>query len=285
MSQSSEPRQDISLLFAGHARHSKAMTLVIPDLKHYLVRIQLEGSGHAWLNGGYQELKPGDLLMLAPGGYYDLKIGYRNPDVSDPLRKVHSLDYYMILNGPWVDQWWAKQERPGKSAIGIDDHLLSLWREIMQEQRLFGSIKVNDIVKHLTFAFFGILGRTLTERTHPSFLNMNRTAQLAHSIKQYVEVHATEPFSLQDAADSVQLSVSRASHVFKETFQQSIMDYAIQVRITLACERILHGYMPLEQIAEMCGFQSYTYFYRTFKNRMGLSPRQFRDQRQLSTES
>ena len=284
MSPSIETDKDFTLMFSGYARHSKPMSMVIPELKHYLVRIQLEGSAHVWLEDRFEAFKPGDMLLLAPGQYYDLQIGYRNPGTLDPLPKVHSLDYYFIINGPWIASWWNKRERPGKAVLGIDDRLLSLWRDIMQEQRLFGSNNMNDIVRHLTFAFYHMLDRTLTERSHPSFQNMKRSTQLAHQMKHYIEMNATEAFTLNEVAEAVQLSVSRASHIFKETFHQSVMDYAIHVRLTMACERILHGYMPLEQIAEMCGFQSYSYFHRTFKNRLGLSPRQFREQRQLGQQ-
>ncbi|WP_331436940.1 helix-turn-helix domain-containing protein, partial [Paenibacillus sp. E194] len=285
MSQSAINQEEFTIMYSGHARHTKPFTLVIPKLEHYLIRIQLEGNAHVWIDDQYTEITPGDMLMLSPGSHYDLKIGYRHPESGIPHKKVHSLDYYFILNGPWVQAWWNQITTHGKVDIGIDDRLLSIWREIMQEQRLYGSHNMNDIVKHLSFAYFRMLERTLNERAHPSYLNRNRSEQIAHQMKHYIEMNVTDPFTLQDVATRVQLSVSRASHIFKETFHQSVMDYAIQLRLTMACERILHGYMPLEQIAEMCGFQSYSYFHRTFKTRLGIAPRDFREQRQLDNHA
>ncbi|MCG7410114.1 AraC family transcriptional regulator [Paenibacillus sp. ACRRX] len=270
--------QQFPILHAGYARHRKPLSLVIPSLKHYIIRIQLEGSAHIRTHDQYVPILPGQMIMLGPKQHYDLKIGYKDPETMETMTKVHSLDYYMMVNGPWIEKWWLDHQPPWLSNHAIDDRMLAIWREIMQEQRLPEN-HMNDIVRHLTFVLFLMFERALQ---HPHMNSLDdRTTQLAHRMKQYIEINATESFSIQDVAESVQVSASRASHLFKDVFQQSIMDYAIEVRISMACERILHGYMSLEQIAEMCGFQSYSYFHRTFRNRLGLSPKQFREQRQF----
>lgn len=267
--------QPFHTLYSGFARHHKPQSLIIPSLKHYTIRMQLEGSAHVWMKDHYEPMKPGHLLMLPPQHYYDLKVGYRAPEQLEPLRKVHSLDYYIILNGPWVDQWWQKHSPTMLSYHAIDDRMLSIWREITQEQRT-ADHKLNEIVKHLSFVLFHMIERALALPNH----KRHPISQVAQQMKQFIEVNATESFTVQDVAEHVELSPSRAAHLFKDNYQQSIMDFVIDLRLSMACERIQHGYMSLEQIAEMCGFKSYTYFHRTFRNRMGLSPSQFRDQRQ-----
>lgn len=270
-----------SRLYAGYARHRKPMHMHIPTLKHYLIRLQIEGSAHIVMGDQYLSMSPGHLLMLMPGESYDLRIGYKNPATFEPHAKIHSFDYYLIINGPWLDAWWDKYQPASLSAHALDDRMLTLWREIMQEQRL-QEMHMNDIVMHLTFALFQMFDRKLKLQ---DIENIDiRTTRLAHQMKQYIDRNLIESFTVNDVAQSVELSASRAAHIFKAEFQQSIMDYAIDARISLACERIQHEYMSMEQISELCGFQSYTYFHRTFKNRMGLSPRQFRDQRQLQGE-
>lgn len=268
--------QPFITLHSGFARHRTPQSLVMPALKHYLLRFQLEGTAHAFIDNNYELMKPGHLLLLPPDEYYDLKIGYRNPEHLEPHKTVHSLDYYMIINGPWIERWWKNNRPPYLSYHAIDDRMLSIWREITQELRISNS-SINDISKHLTYVLFLMFERALAQPMQ----NHSRNFQTAQAMKQFIEQHATETFTVQELADHVKLSPSRAAHVFKEEFQQSIMDYVIELRLSMACERIHHGYMSLEQIAEMCGFQSYSYFHRTFRNRLGLSPSQFRDQRQI----
>ncbi|WP_028594145.1 helix-turn-helix transcriptional regulator [Paenibacillus assamensis] len=267
----------IDVLFSGHARHSKAHNLIIPEMKHYLIRLQLEGSGHTTIDGTDRPIKPGSLLLLKPGDYYNLKIGYTDPERLIPLTKVHSLDYYLIINGPMVEQWWDEHVNEPLVEIDLEDRILAIWREIMMEHRL-DPTNMNDIVEHLTYVLFRYMERTLAG---PELSEAHGLPRTVLKMKQFIEQSSADPFTIRDVAEHVQLSESRASHLFKGATGKSIMDYAIDCRLNMACERILHGYMSLEQIAEMCGFQSYTYFHRTFKKRLGLSPSQYREQRTL----
>lgn len=271
-----QDEQPFYRLHSGFARHRTPQSLLMPELKHYLIRIQLEGTAHVLIDGEYVLMKPGHLLLLPPDYYYDLKIGYRDPEQLEPHKSVHSLDYYIIINGPWVASWWKQHCPPYLSYHAIDDRILSIWRELTQELRISNST-INDISMHLTYVLFHMFERALAQPVQKH----SRNFQTAQAMKQFIEQNATETFTVQELANHVNLSPSRAAHIFKEEFQQSIMDYVIELRLSMACERIHHGYMSLEQIAEMCGFQSYSYFHRTFRNRLGLSPSQFRDQRQI----
>ena len=60
--------------------------------------------------------------------------------------------------------------------------------------------------------------------------------------------------------------------IFKKVFKQSINDYAIEVRLSMAREKIAAGEMTLEEIAYLCGFSTYPYFNRTFRTRYGITP-------------
>ncbi|WP_414694936.1 helix-turn-helix domain-containing protein [Paenibacillus sp.] len=64
--------------------------------------------------------------------------------------------------------------------------------------------------------------------------------------------------------------------MYKQFFGKSIIQYAQEVRLKVARERMLYTQTPLEVIAETSGFPSYTYFYRVFKKAFGVSPKQYR---------
>jgi AraC family transcriptional regulator of arabinose operon len=91
-------------------------------------------------------------------------------------------------------------------------------------------------------------------------------------MKSFIERNVTEQLTLKEIAASVGLSVSRASQLFSNHVGQSIIDYAIEVRLAMAQERMRSGDMSLQEVSYLCGFANYTHFNRLFKSRFGMSP-------------
>lgn len=272
---SNKPENTLNVHTCNYAKHYKPYDLRQKnELNYYLIRLQTEGSAHAWIDNRYEPVQTGDLLLFGLGDIYELKIGYSNVYTNDELPKINSMDYYLMLTGSWIDSWWKQKNRPHKVRIRLDDRLITLWRQIMQEKRRIHD-QSEEIVHHLTIAFLHMLDRLIEE--YDEAHAKSKYAPICNHMKYFIEQHAAESFTLQQVADDASLSVSRAGHLFKEMFGQTIMDYAIEVRLSMACERIEYSKMTLEQIAELCGFQSYTYFHRTFRTRLGLSPSEYRE--------
>lgn len=264
---------DVNVLSVGNARHLKPYYSK-EKIPHYLVRLQTEGYAHTWIDDSYVTVRSGDLLLFQPGDDYELKIGYHNPYTNETLPRFNSMDYYLILTGTWIDRWWKDANRPKKISLGLDDRLLTVWRQIAQEKRRVHD-QIEEISKYLTMTFFLMLDRMMDE--YGASPRKSRYAALCDQMKYFVEQRATDQFTLEQVARHVGLSPSRAGHLFKETFGQSIMDYAIEVRLSIACERIEYSSYTLEHIAEACGFRSYSYFHRTFRSKLGVSPSRYRE--------
>jgi AraC family transcriptional regulator of arabinose operon len=256
-----------TVLTAGYSRHLKPFTVNYRHgLPEYLLRLQTEGSCRALQNGQMCTILPGDLLLYRPGDAYELRI--EPPEDGSPLL---STDYYLFAAGPWLDDWWRHKPFQGLMNFPLDETILTVWRHMIAEKRKLQneSAEITDYLLRVLCLSFERLYR---EGGHPS----DSKSYTAYRIRAYVEKHATEPLTLERVAGHVGLSVSRTVHLFKEKFGQSIMDYAIDVRLAIACERIRFNAASLEQAAEQAGFQSYSYFHRTFRSRIGMSPKEYR---------
>lgn len=268
-------KDTLNVLSVDFAKHNKPYDIrQRTRLPHYLIRLQTEGTAHVWNEDHYNFVEAGDLLLYRMNDVYELKIGFSNPYTNELLPKINSTDYFLMIQGTWIEKWWAAKERSSLTSIRLDERLITLWRQIIQEKRRIHD-SIEEVLQYLTKAFFFMLDRLIDESN--SSQAKSRYVPICNHMKYYIEQHATELFTLQQVADHASLSVSRAGHLFKEVFGQTIMDYAIEVRISMACERIEYSKMTLEQIAELCGFQSYTYFHRTFKTRTGQSPSEYRE--------
>lgn len=85
---------------------------------------------------------------------------------------------------------------------------------------------------------------------------------------------------LSPAAVSEQLRVNPAylSRLFKSQVDQNISDYISQKRLKRACALLDHSVYTVKEIAALCGYDNYNYFFRVFKKHVGITPKEYRIQ-------
>lgn len=116
-----------------------------------------------------------------------------------------------------------------------------------------------------------------------SFIDLVYSTQDARKITQirpainYIDANFDKQISLADIAHASHLSVSRLAHVFKEQMNITIIDYLTSVRIERAKQLLLATSQSCTEICFQVGYNNQSYFTRTFKELVGMSPRQFRE--------
>lgn len=93
----------------------------------------------------------------------------------------------------------------------------------------------------------------------------------------YIEENYAQRITLQDVAGHFFVSKSTISHTFSQALGISFYSYVTQCRLSAAETLILQG-IPLCEINEKVGFADYPTFHRAFKQKHGISPRQFKKQ-------
>ncbi|WP_010268055.1 AraC family transcriptional regulator [Paenibacillus senegalensis] len=266
--------KDTVLLHCGFSCHSEPYHSSYRNgVDSYLFRLQTEGSSTAYYYDEKQHLQAGDLLLLKPGDIYTLEV-----TAAEGNPRLSSSDYYLFCEGEWIDSWWRRSKRPAVSRIDFDDKLLGLWRSLILEKRRGPDEQNVELAAYMLRSLCLYLDRSVTETQL-----MDRTAFIALRLKRYIEEHATAsaPLRIEEAARHAGLSVSRAVHLFKQCYNQTMVQYANEVRLNTALERMKYSNMKLEQVAETSGFASYSYFHRVFRSRFGVSPAKYRSSERL----
>lgn len=93
----------------------------------------------------------------------------------------------------------------------------------------------------------------------------------------YIDANYDKPINLTDIARSCHLSVSRLAHIFKEQMGITVIDYLTNVRIQRAKQLLLATDQNCTEICFQVGYNNQSYFTRTFKELVGMTPREFRD--------
>ena len=103
-------------------------------------------------------------------------------------------------------------------------------------------------------------------------------------MKKIIMVHdlikkdAASFYTIYELSKEAGISEQKLKAGFFELYQQTIWDYANQMRMTLASELLQTKELGIAQIAEKTGYHSQSAFIRMFKKWYGVTPGQFRRQ-------
>lgn len=82
--------------------------------------------------------------------------------------------------------------------------------------------------------------------------------------------------TVEELAKHFSVSTSWLSRVFRKNARMTLVDTIRQVRVQKACELLRSTKLPVQEIAELVGYQDVTYFIRMFKKREQVTPLQYR---------
>ena len=95
-------------------------------------------------------------------------------------------------------------------------------------------------------------------------------------IQQFIAEHLSEDITLEVLSEVVYLNPSYISSLFYKETGTHLVEYINNLRVEQAKVMLQNSMLSLDQIALQTGFSSARYFSRIFKERVGISPIQFR---------
>lgn len=103
------------------------------------------------------------------------------------------------------------------------------------------------------------------------------TSSYTEQCKDYIYGHYREKIYLDDIADTLGISSSYLSRLFKRETGVSLQDFINNVRVEKAANLLIYSEETLPGIAEYVNFPSQSYFGKIFKQRMEMTPKQYRE--------
>lgn len=119
------------------------------------------------------------------------------------------------------------------------------------------------------------IARENTEIRLPEKLPPKETVPIAQSL-DFISMHYMEPLKIQELAANCHLSESHFRKIFSSYMNMGPMEYINLVRIRAACELLKRTDEFVTDIANKCGFATFSTFIRNFKKVMGTSPNEWR---------
>lgn len=108
-------------------------------------------------------------------------------------------------------------------------------------------------------------------------------SNLIRACLDYIDFHYAGPITLATEAARLSVSASYLSSRFMQETGENFVAYVNTVRIRYACTLLEKLQIPMQKVAELCGFSSSNYFARVFHQQMGISPTEYRKQVQKAS--
>jgi len=112
--------------------------------------------------------------------------------------------------------------------------------------------------------------------TNSLAINDPQLTKIAH----YLRDHALKPITVQDVLKAVPMGRRSLERRFKEAFGRTPLEEIRRIRMAKARSLLSETDLPMQQIAEHCGYANYNYLSYIFKQTTGKTPREYRKQSQ-----
>jgi len=97
------------------------------------------------------------------------------------------------------------------------------------------------------------------------------------AVLEYVREHLSEPLTVADMADLVNLSPSAFAHLFRDVTGRSPYQFVKEMRLDRARELLVDGNFTVARISKEVGYASVSHFISEFRGRFGVTPRAYYD--------
>lgn len=111
------------------------------------------------------------------------------------------------------------------------------------------------------------------------YTKRDNTPKIVDKIKKYIDGNYNKNISNKEIGDVFGYHPNHINRLFKTYIQMSIHEFITDIRLTKAITMISKTDLTIGQIGELCGFSSDAYFIKKFKEKYGISPLKFRNQK------
>ena len=247
----------------GYLRLKESHIARRKNLESFLIVLVLSGSGVLMYDGKLYSLSHGSCFFI------DCMIPYyHQSSESNPWELI-----WVHFNGATSRQYYeffSSLSEPAFSPASfpmLHEKLISLL-EVNKASDLRAEISSSRLIVDI----LSILLQDITdsgEETNPGRLKMEE-------VRQYLDEHYAEKFSLDELSERFYLSKYHLSREFRHYCHTTLNQYVISKRLTQAKKLLRFSDYTLEEIARSCGFYDASYLNKQFKKSEGISASDFR---------
>lgn len=218
------------------------------------------GEGHMQIENRIISIQANNLIIINAHA--------QHTEISSPAAP---LDYYVLgSEGLQI----TGEDSPDYSIITSHDlnpSIRQCFENILKEMR-----DKNEGYKAVCQNYLEILVLQLGRKDRVSIIETTRSSRECHKVKRYIDEYYHERITLEQLSRLSNLNKYYMSHKFTEMYDKSPIAYLNEVRIMICRDLLRTSNHSVEEIADMAGFSSRSYFSQTFRKACHMTAQQYR---------
>jgi len=257
--------QDLRLFECGKEKCCSIKDIVSFAKDYHVLHFVLNGKGFLELFGIRHELSKGDFFYIPP-----LSEAHYYPDPKDPWTYTW-IGFGGEKGENFLSLCGISAERPVFSKIR-DNSLNDYFNELVYNYNHTGFLDV----KCLGYAY--LIFSVMIEHCH-IIAPRSLTPKESHvkEAKEFISYNFQFPITVQNIADSVNLTTNYLSNIFQETLGMSPKQYLTKFRMDRACVMLADGRLKIKDVAARVGYKNQLHFSGEFKKIKSICPKFFQD--------
>lgn len=236
----------------------------------YELTVVTDGSGVVATNDIEMPVQKGDIYFSCPGDFHEIRSSEENP---------LEYDFFSFYTSNAISRKILKAIASNmhdmSKRIFSDPQITPLISqaiaEISEKPPYFENV-LSTLLEQIIFRTI----RNLDTQRVPAQKKHNLSADaLCFQIMHYIDTHIYSIQSLQVLSEKFNYNYSYISDVFKRTTGNTIVGYYQSRRLDAAKLLISEQRLKINQVAEVLNYSSLYSFSKAFKNRYGVSPKNY----------
>lgn len=240
----------------------------------YEIHITLSGHGIFYLDGAYQKISSGTILLINHGDlhricaqksdYYERIFIYITPEY---LKKRSS----KLSN---LAQCFEPIGNTKSKILNIDIAEIIDFLRVFSQQKETKTYGDDLVFEQTLLSFLIYVNKRVINDEFEVIGGKKSSNQLIDDVMAYVNSNLGEDLSLDAVSKRFFISKFHLSHKFKEIMDMTFHNYVLKKRLNYSKQLLRKSKISSEIYIE-CGFTSYSYFLKSFKKEYGITPKEF----------
>ncbi len=235
----------------------------------YEIELFLSGKGTSLMNGSEYPIERGRLFFVTPVDIHSYKLTQTSETInisftSKAIEDMGITEKLAVNNGAVLSL--SDEET---------DWIYLMSKKLKTESHAEGFMNKKYISQIMSCIMIEIL-RKISRRRDTS-----KSPESIQSAIQYIYLHFREELNLELVASQAGLSPNHFSEKFHRYMNATFKEYLTRVRLDYAVKLLLYTDISITDVSYFSGFNSVSYFMRSFKKKFDMSPLVYRKQNRV----